>query len=350
MNKRIVVVGAGAVGGYAGGRMAQAGHDVTLIDPWPEHVEYIRAHGLQLSGMTPEERQSVKVNTMHITDVQSLSRQKPVDIAFICTKSYDTEWAAHLIKQYLARDGYVVSLQNCINEERIANVVGWGKVLGCVAALIAVELYKPGHIMRTVPLGGARHTVFRAGEPHGRITSRSEEVAGLLRAVDSAKATTNLWGERWSKLTVNVARNALSAVTGMSGNERDTQEAPRWVSIRLGGEAIKVGRALGFQLELIHGAQSEDIVAAADGDGAALKRVVEILEAGARNRSDEQRPSMGQDIRKGRRTEIDYINGLVVEKGREAGIATPVNAAMVQLLKRVERGDVKPGPGTIAGL
>src|SRR5712691_1923649 len=140
MGKRIVVIGAGAVGGYTGGRMAQAGEDVTFIDPWPDHVEYMRKHGLQLSGLTPQESASVRVNAMHVCDVQNLAKQKPVDIAIISVKSYDSEWAAWLIKPYLAPDGFVVSLQNCINEERIAGVVGWGKTLGCIASLIAAEL------------------------------------------------------------------------------------------------------------------------------------------------------------------------------------------------------------------
>ena len=106
MGKRIVVVGAGAIGGYAGGHMTRAGHDVTLIDPWPEHVEYMRAHGLQLSGLTPGERHSIPVNAIHLCEVQSLMKGRPVDIAFICVKSYDTEWAVHLVKQYMAPDGF----------------------------------------------------------------------------------------------------------------------------------------------------------------------------------------------------------------------------------------------------
>ncbi len=116
--KRIVVIGAGAIGGYTGALMARGGEDVTLIDPWPEHVEYIRSHGMQLSGLTPQETHSIKVPALHIGDVQQLARGRPVDIAFISVKSYDTEWAAQLIKPYLAPNGFVVSLQNCINEER----------------------------------------------------------------------------------------------------------------------------------------------------------------------------------------------------------------------------------------
>src|SRR6185312_13647297 len=121
-------------------------------------------------------------------------------IAFICMKSYDTEWAATLIRQYLAPDGYAVSLQNCMNEAALAGVVGWGRTLGCVASSITVGMMEPGH-------------VHRAGEVHGRVTPRAEEVARLVAHADSAKVTTNLWGERWSKLVANVMQNGISAAT-----------------------------------------------------------------------------------------------------------------------------------------
>ena len=168
MGKRIAVVGTGALGGYVGGYLAHHGEDVTLIDMWPEHIEAIRSRGLELDGVTPEEKFTVtQAKTMHLTEVQSLAKQKPIDIAFVSVKSYDTEWATTLIKPYLAPDGYVVSLQNCLNEERIAGVVGWGKTLGVVASMISVNLYEPARIRRTVEKGGDKHTIFRVGEVHG---------------------------------------------------------------------------------------------------------------------------------------------------------------------------------------
>jgi 2-dehydropantoate 2-reductase len=350
MGKRIVVVGAGAVGGYAGGHMARAGHEVTLIDPWPEHVDYIRSHGLQLSGMTPQERHTIKVEAMHIGDVQRLSKQRPVDIAFISTKSYDTEWAALLIRQYLTPDGFIVSLQNCFNEERIANYVGWGRVMGCIASSIAVDLYQPGHIKRTGPLGGEKHVVFRVGEVHGRKTRRAEEVAQLVSAADSAKVTTNLWGERWSKLVINSMRNGLSAVTGLSGGERDLNDRVRWVGIRLGSQALRVGQALGFQLESMQGMKPEVLTRAGEGSPDALAEITGILTTTARERSEDQRPSLVQDIMKGRRTENDFINGYVAAKGAEIGVPAPLHAALHQLVEKLERREIKPGRDHVANL
>jgi ketopantoate reductase len=117
---RIAFVGAGAVGSYVGGHMARAGHDVTLIDPWQENVEAIRRAGLQLGGTQGEH--TVKIRALHISDAQSLARE-PVDLAFICMKLYDTEWAVALIKPYLAAGGCVVTMQNSLVEEQVAAIM-----------------------------------------------------------------------------------------------------------------------------------------------------------------------------------------------------------------------------------
>src|ERR1700740_3377693 len=227
MGNKIVIVGAGAVGGYAGAHMVQAGEDVTFIDPWPEHVEHMRKHGLRVTHARDVPEFTVPVRALHVTDAQQLAKEKPVDIAFVCMKSYDTAWAAMLIQQYLAPDGYVVSLQNCMNEETVAGVVGWGRTLGCIASRILVELRAPGHVHRNAGKAGAAHTVFRAGEVHGRITPRADEVRRLVAHADSAKTTDNLWGERWSKLVANSMYNGLSAGTGLTSTEVVQRDALR---------------------------------------------------------------------------------------------------------------------------
>src|SRR3981081_1147079 len=194
MGRKIAIVGAGAVGGYAGAHMVQAGEEVTFIDPWPEHVEHMRKHGLRVTHAKDVAEFSVPVRALHVTDAQQLAKEAPVDVAFVCMKSYDTAWATMLIRQYLAPDGYVVSLQNCMNEETIASIVGWGRTLGCIASSITVNLPEPGHIHRGAGKGGAAHTVFRAGEVHGRITGRAEEICRLVGLPASPQVAGHLWG------------------------------------------------------------------------------------------------------------------------------------------------------------
>jgi len=351
MGLKIAIMGTGAVGAYAGAHMAQAGEDVTFIDPWPENVETMKAKGLKVSHLRDVPEWSTPVKALHLTELQQAAKEQPFDIAFVCMKSYDTEWVTTMIAQYLAPGGFVVSLQNCMNEETIAGVVGWGKVVGCIASSITVDLCEPGHVKRAAGKSGTKHTVFRTGEVHGRITERVQQVQRLVALSDSALVTSNLWGERWSKLVTNGMGNGLSACTGLISKDILRDDTLRRFGAKLGSEAIRVGQALGYELEEIHHIDPEVIARAGEGDAAATRaydehRLEEVNKAGG----GEHRPSMGQDMVKGRRTEIEFLNGFITRKGEEIGIPTPANAALTDIVKRVERGDLKPDPKHIIDL
>ncbi|WP_165943478.1 ketopantoate reductase family protein [Roseicella aquatilis] len=351
MGKRIAIIGAGAVGGYAGAHLVRAGEDVTFVDMWPEHVEAMRRDGLRITHLRDVPEFSVPVRALHITDLQGVAKERPFDIAFLCVKAYDTAWASTMVRQYLAPGGYCVSLQNCMNEETIASVVGWGRTLGAIASSITVELMTPGHVHRNSGKGGAAHTVFRVGEVHGRITDRAREVTALLAQADSALTTTNLWGERWSKLVVNAMSNGISASTGLISREVLLDDGLRQFTARLGAEAIRTGQALGYALEEVFHMDPELIARAGEGDPAARRAYDEqrIAEAGKPG-GGAHRPSMGQDMVKGRRTEIEFLNGFIVERAKAVGIATPANAALTGIVKRVERGELQPDPRHIREL
>jgi 2-dehydropantoate 2-reductase len=353
MKPRIAITGTGAVGGYVGAHMVRSAEDVVFIDPWPEHVERMRSHGLHITHLTGEDEFATgPLRALHLTDVQHLSKERPIDIAFICTKSYDTAWATALIAQYLAAGGCIVSLQNCMNEETVASVVGWGRTLGCIASSITVELTEPGHIHRNAGKSrGKGHTVFRVGEIHGRATDRANEVCRLVAHADGALVTTNLWGERWSKLVVNVMGNGLSACTGLITRDILLNDTLRRFTTRLGSEAIRVGQALGYALEEIHHLDPEIIARAGEGDPEATRAYDDRRLTDARMPGGgAHRPSMGQDMVKGRRTEIEFLNGFVVRKGAEVGLPARANAALTEIVKRIERGELQPDPRHIIGL
>jgi 2-dehydropantoate 2-reductase len=349
MGKRIAVMGVGAVGGYTGAHMALAGEDVTFIDMWPAHVDEMKSNGLRITHHEGDDPFTVKVRALHVTEAQHLSKEAPIDIAFVCTKSYDTQWATMLISQYLAPGGYVVSLQNCMNEATIADVVGWGKTMGCIASHISVGLVEPGHVHRGGLKGGAAHTVYRTGEVHGNITERAHEVCRFVSYADSAKVTDNLWGERWTKLVMNSMANGVSACTGLPGAQITQNDPIRHFQARLGSEAIRIGEALGYKLEEIDHLPPEIIARAGEGDVEAVARY-DAQRLGARRGSAEQRPSMGQDMMKGRRTEIEFLNGFVVREGQKVGIEARANARLVDIVKKVERGELKPDPRHISEL
>lgn len=342
---RVCILGAGAVGGYVGAHLAGAGVDVTLVDAWPEHVEAMRREGLCVEGMAGTVHTPVRA--LHVGELQQCLRERPFDVAFIAVKSYDTRWATELVLPYLAPTACVVSLQNGIHEEVIASVAGFGRVLGVAVSALAAELVAPGRIVRNSPLGDDKKPGMRVGEMHGQVTPRAQMLATLLAHGDSCKLTTNLWGERWSKLTINAMRNGVCALTGLTGRQRDLDDVARDLTIRLGSSCIRVGRALGLALEPVGGLDLE-VLARAEEDRAAYDAITQQIMAVAYSRSDTQRPSMGQDIQKGRRTETEAINGLVARRGAEVGVDVLLHRRVNEVIGRIERGQAVPSPDHLA--
>jgi 2-dehydropantoate 2-reductase len=321
MGTRIGIIGCGAIGSVVGGLLTKAGHDVTLIDQWPEHVEAMKTRGLKLSGTCGEHL--IPVKALHLHEAQSVSA--PFDAVFIAVKSYDTEWATHLGISYLEPEGVVVDFQNGINDERVAAIAGKERTLGCVIT-ISAALYEPGHAMRT----DTGTVGFRIGEHDGRATARAEALVKVMSDVAPAKLTTNLWGERWSKLAVNCMVNPLSGLSGLGSAEVRMEPTPRRIAVHIAAEVIAVGRACGYEVEPIYSVPAQRFVDAAAGYG--LAEVEQDMSADAKSRVG-GRPSMLQDVMKRRRTEVEYLNGYVVEQGRRVGVKTPFNEAVVAAVR-----------------
>jgi 2-dehydropantoate 2-reductase len=332
MITRIAILGSGAIGSVVGGLLTKAGHDVTLVDQWPEHIEAMKKIGLRLSGTCGEH--VVPVRALHLHELQSVDA--PFDAIFLAVKSYDTEWAAQLALHYVnARDGIVVDFQNGINDQRVAAIVGRERTLGCVIA-ISAGMYEGGHAIRT----DTGQVGFYVGELDGRETPRVQELARVLSGVALTKVTTNLWGQRWSKLAVNCMGNALAGLSGLGSAELRLEPGPRRVSIQLGAEVVRVGRAHGHTIEpLIGGIDAQRVVDAAEGRG--LAEVEADLAAEAKRRTG-GRPSLLQDVMKRRRTEVDHLNGHVSAEGRKLGIATPFNDAIVAAVHAHPVGQLTP--------
>ncbi|HEX6237051.1 MAG TPA: 2-dehydropantoate 2-reductase [Acidimicrobiales bacterium] len=330
---RIGIVGAGAIGSVVGGLLTKAGRDVTLVDQWPEHVATIRAKGLRLSGTCGDH--VIPVRILHVHELQSVA--EPFDAVFVAVKGYDTEWATALGLPYLrAPEGVVVGFQNGVNDERVAAVAGRERTLGCVIT-IGAGLYEAGHAMRTDtnPVG------FKIGELDGRPTERAQSLVTLMTDVAGAAVTTNLAGERWSKLTVNCMANPLAGLSGLGSAEIRSEPAPARVAVQIAAEVIAVARALGHEVEPIFGIAAQRFVDAAAGRDA--ERLMADMAAGAKRLAG-GRPSMLQDVLRRRRTEIDFLNGVVVEQGARAGIPTPFNEAVVRLVRAHPVGTLIPDP------
>jgi 2-dehydropantoate 2-reductase len=334
MFEKLAVLGTGAIGSIIGAYLTRAGRDITLIDMWPAHVEQMQRAGLKVTAAEAGEFQ-VPVTAVHLGDVAGL--RTTFDAVFLSVKSYDTVWAATFIAPYLRPNGVLVSAQNGINEEQLGPVLGYSRILGCVATLGA-GLYEPGHVTRTTL---PSRPPFTVGEVTGLVTPRARAIAEVLSAVGPAKVTANLWGERWSKLTVNSMLNALASITLMNNAELRQSREVFDITVKVAGEAIAVAQALGVRVEPINGVDPAVYLDAAQGTGLEALRA-KWIEGGRTVGAG--RPSLLQDVLKGRRTEIDHLNGFVARKGRETGISTPMNDAIIAVTKRVEGGELKPAP------
>ena len=329
MGDKIGIMGAGALGSYVGAFLSRIGEDVTLIDMWPEHVEKMKIDGLSVTGS--QGPFTVPVKAMHLTEAQRIA--EPFDWVFISMKSYDTEWATHFIKRYVREDGFFVSLQNCWNDVPMGEIVGANRQMGCIASHIEVALWEPGEVTRGGAVGrDSGHVVFRVGEQDGRITPRSEMVAGLLDNIDAAYASDNLWGERWAKLCQNSMGNGISAATGLGSQSMAEDPRCRLIRINLAKEAAKVGLAMGLNVVAINGQPAQTWADADKGD------VFEELDAhmSASGGRVNWLASMAQDVYKGRRSEINLMNGLVAQKGRELAIPTPFNDAVIEVMNGID--------------
>ena len=292
---KVAVVGAGAVGCYYGGMLARAGHDVTLIGR-PQHVEAIERQGLRLETQTFDERIRVSASSEG-SAVQS------AQLVLLCVKSTDTESAAAAIKPHLAPDALVLSLQNGVeNADRLRAILPQD-VLAAVV-YIGTEMAGPGHV---------RH--HGRGELIIERSRASDEVAqALIAAGVPTDISDNVRGALWAKLILNCAYNALSAITQLPYGRLVKGAGITAVMRDVVDECLAVAKA-------------DDVTIPGDVD-AAIRKIAETVPG--------QYSSTAQDLARGKPSEIDHLNGVIVRRGEALGVATPVNRLLHALVKLLE--------------
>lgn len=346
MSGSIAIIGAGAVGSYIGAMLSLAGEDVVLVDGWPAHVEAVRGGGLRIEG--PDGTHETGVRILHLGEIHQL-RRAPPRLVVLCVKLYDTEWAATMAREILAPGVPLLTVQNSLVEETIARIVGWRRVLGGIATGMNVELAEPGLVRRGGPrFGGA--AVFKVGELNGRLTPRIDEIVGLLAKVDVAKPTDDLWNDRWLKLAINAMVSGLGGLANLPIDEVHRRPEARAVGIKLGAEACEVGRALGFDPGPMFGIAPERWIAAGRGEAGALGDVEAAFAAQAQNVKPGHPSGTLQDLLRGRRSEVDYFNGFIADRGEEVGVAAPAHAAAARIIRNIEAGRARPDPANLAEL
>ena len=324
------VVGAGGIGCAIGARLAQH-QPLIFVDSWKDHVDAMRASGLTVD--YPDGPIHVEpVQAWHLSEMASIP-DRP-DVVLLAVKSYQTAETAAALLPYLKDGSMVVSLQNCINEDTIASIVGALRTIGAMVRFDGA-MKGPGH-------GSATRKERRlvVGELDGRITPRLRELGATLSQSVQTDLSDNIWRELWSKLVRNTEVNGIAVVGGLGMGQIVVDQTARRLAIALGMETVKVALKLGIELDPM------------ELDGAAESYFqpfgsseVDGLEDHFRHMFEaypQVKASMLQDVEKGRPTEIDFMNGYVVKRGAEVGIPTPLNAEIVRLVKEVEAGRRRP--------
>jgi 2-dehydropantoate 2-reductase len=299
---RLVVLGAGAIGSLLGGLLSAAGLDVTLIGRLP-HIKAIQSKGLRIEGASGKRTIRVKASTT----VSAI--RDHVDIVMCTVKAYDTKVAAMDARSLIGKECLFLCMQNGLNvENEAAEVLSAAYVARGVTNNGAL-LVGPGHVKHT----GLGDTIV--GCPSEGWRSRLHELTNTLEDAGlPAKISDNISEVVWSKVLINVGINALGAITRLRNGELLENVGLKTLMGSSVLEGLRVARKLGVNV-------SESIV----------DNTFKVAEATALNKN-----SMLQDVEKGKRTEIDFMNGAIERIGKQVGVPTPINSTLTSLVKGIE--------------
>ncbi|HVX30110.1 MAG TPA: ketopantoate reductase family protein [Nitrolancea sp.] len=326
---RVTVVGAGAIGGTTGALLHHAGHDVTLVDRDAAHVVAINENGLRISGYIDLIEPVPAITDAEL--VEHVEQHGPLGMVVLAVKAMDTEAAATMIAPLLAPDGFIVSYQNGLNEERIAPIVGPERTIGAFIHF-GGDLMEPGHVVL------ANRVTTYLSELDGRRTPRIEEVARVLSNVTPVEITDNLNGYLWGKLCYAALGFAVSVVDAPVDEILETNPGVRAAVRGVVAEVVDVAHAQDLRLENIHGFDPNLFDRKNPQRIAETDRFFDEWAARGKN-SIKRHMGIHRDIKvRKRRTEVDFQVGPVVERGRELGVPTPLLEQLVSIVHDVESG------------
>ena len=333
---KIAVVGAGAIGGVTAAFIKKAGWNPLLVCKHEETADLSKYPGMRISGIKGDHTVALQA-VKHISDLPE--RQ---DLVFLATKAYDCLDAAQSLLAFLKPESMVVSMQNGICEDALAEVLGRERVIGCVVGwgatnrgAAALEVTSEGEFV----IGNIDH------QPDDRLAP----IKNVLDAVCPTRMTDNIMGELYSKLIINACINSLGVIGGVRLRQLLASKKAGQIFVGLMREAMAVAKAMKATVAPGGGGKL-DYYKLLEGRGslADLKRHLTIRLIGFKYRRIKS--SSLQSLERGRRTEIDYLNGYICEKGKALGVPTPLNDAVTAMVLEIENGQKPMTLGNLAEL
>jgi 2-dehydropantoate 2-reductase len=330
---RILVVGAGAIGGITGGYLTRAGEDVTLVDRNEAHVRAMQTDGLLIDGIRGDLR--IPVTALTPDEVSGT-----FDVALLAVKAQHTASALEVIDGHLAADGFVVSMQNGLGvKQLIATTIGSERTVGAMVRLGA-GYREPGHITQLTP------GIFVVGELDGRMTDRVEMLATLLSQVTPAQSTDNLWGWIWGK-TVYIAFLAAVSVVDATYAEALSIPGAEDVALEAMRECARIAQAEGVRLEVIDLLDPNPFLGATPEDEARARREIATI----RDRVGHTKSGILRDLVV-RKIPLEFPSGPgdLLDRADKAGVPVPILRTAYRMLKEVEDGQRELSPANISEL
>lgn len=330
--KRYAIYGAGSLGTVLGAYITKNGGAIDLINRNKAHIAALKQNGAAITG-------TVEM-TVPVTAMTPDEMSGKYDVILLMTKQLLNREVVAFLRDYLADDGVIVTLQNGLPEPGIAEIVGSNRTMGCVVEWGAT-LSAPGVCTLTSEVESLS---FHMGKMEGISDEKFAEVKQLLELMCPVHEEPNLIGARWSKLLINATFSGLGTVVGGVFGDVSESKAARRVAIRCMKECIDVGHAAGVEFAPVQG---KNITALFDYKRAAKRAIATMLIPIAMKKHRNIEPSMLQDLKKNKPCEIEAINGIVCEWGRKCGVKTPINDRIVEIVKQCESGELNPQPENI---
>lgn len=316
------------MGTILGAYINRGGEKIELINRNKAHVEALQTRGAHIIGTVQFVQPVVAYTPAEMSG--------KYDIVFLMTKQQHNAEVVAMLKDYLAEDGVLVTFQNGLPELQIADIIGEERVIGCTVAWGAT-MQQAGVCELTSSPDALSFSLGSISATHNHHFDKVKKLLELMGKVD---VEDNFIGSRWSKLLINASFSGMSAVLGCTFGEAAKPKSSRRIVQALIKECIDVCKAGGIRIEPVQG---KDIVKLLDYNNALKKAFSSFIIPIAIRKHASLKASMLQDLEKGKLTEVDAINGAVSAFGRKVGCPTPMNDRVVDIIHRIERGELSPG-------